>query len=95
MMNGRACREVIAGIFLGLVGDDDEALGAFGRNLVRDLRHGQAAFGRLAAGHRHRVIIEDLVGDVDAGSRRRADRQQAGMGVGAVAQILEHVLLRW
>ena len=50
------------------------------------------AFGRLAAGHRHRVVIEDLVGDVDAGSRRRADRQQAGMGVGAVAEILEHVL---
>ena len=94
-MDGRAGRKIIRRIFFGLVGDDDKALGAFGRDLVRDLRDGQAAFGRLAAGHRDRVVVEDLVGDVDAGRSRRADRQQAGMGIGAVAQILEHVLLRW
>ena len=41
------------------------------RDLVRDLRHRQA-FGRLAAGHRHHIVIEIAVGDVDAGSRRRA-----------------------
>ena len=40
----------------------------------------EAAFGRLAAGHRDRVVVEDLVGDVDAGRGGRADRQQAGMG---------------
>ena len=59
---------------------------------MRDLRHRQAALGGLAAGHRHRVVVEDLVGDVDAGRRGGAQRQQAGMGVGAVAEILEHML---
>ena len=52
-----------------------------------------APVGRLAAGHRDRVVVEDLVGDVDAGGRGGADRQQAGMGVGAVAEVLEDVLL--
>jgi hypothetical protein len=33
---------------------------------MRDLGDAKAAFGRLAAGHRHRVVIENLVGDVDA-----------------------------
>ena len=84
--------ERIAGIFFGIVGDDGEALGAFGRHLMRDLRHGQTAFGGLAAGHRDRVVVEDLVGDVDAGRRCSTHRQQAGMRVGAVAEILEHVL---
>ena len=93
VMNGRAYWEVIAGIFFGIVRDDGEAFCPFRRHLVRDLRHGQATLGRLAAGHRHRIIVEDLVGDVDAGSRRGTDRQQAGMGVGAIAKILEHVRL--
>ena len=49
---------------------------------------------RLAAGHGDRVVVEDLVGDVDAGRDRLADRQQAGMVVGAVAEILEDVRAR-
>src|SRR3546814_2165907 len=54
--------------------------------LVRDLRHAQLAVDRLAAGHRHRIVVEDLVGDVDAGGHRLPDRQRAGVEVGAVAQ---------
>src|SRR3546814_6632403 len=57
--------------------------------LVRDLRHAQLAVDRLAAGHRHRIVVEDLVGDVDAGGHRLPDRQRAGVEVGAVAQVLE------
>ena len=78
-------------IFPRLVGDDDDALGAFGRHLARDLRHRQAAVVGLAAGHRDGVVEQDLVGDVDARRDRGADRQVAGMVVGAVAEILEHV----
>src|SRR3546814_11508313 len=37
--------------------------------LVRDLRHAQLDVDRLAAGHRHRIVSEDLVGDVDAGGQ--------------------------
>ena len=82
-----ACRR----IFLRLVGDDHDALRAFGRDLARDLRHGHAAVDLLAAGHRDRVVEEKLVGDVDAGGDRGADREAAGMVVGAVAEILEDV----
>ena len=45
----------------------------------------------MPAGHGDRVVVEDLVGDVDAGGDRGANRQQAGMEIGAVAEILEHV----
>ena len=48
----------------------------------------------LAAGHRDRVVEQDLVGDVGLGVDRPAQRQRAGMVVGAVAEILEHVLAR-
>jgi hypothetical protein len=47
----------------------------------------------LAAGHRHGVVVEDLVGDVDAGGDALADRQQAAVEIGAVAQVGEHVLV--
>ena len=49
----------------------------------------QAAVDLLAAGHRHRVVEMDPVGDVDAGDRRGADGEAAGMVVGAVADVLE------
>ena len=69
----------------------DDRLHAFAAHLVRDLRHAQRAVDRLAAGHRDRVVVEDLVGDVDAGGDRLADRERAGMEVRAVAEVLEHV----
>src|SRR6185503_3572937 len=55
MMDGRPVREIgSARIFLRLVRDDGDALGALGCDLMRDLRDAEAAFGGLAAGHRHR-----------------------------------------
>ena len=80
-------------IFVRLVGDDDDAARAFGQHLMRDLRHGHRAFHRLAAGHGDRVVVENLVGDIDAGGGGGADRHQAAMGIGAVAEILENVAL--
>ncbi len=82
----------IARIFVRLVGDDDDALGPFGGNLARHLRHGQSAVIGLAAGHRHGVVEQDFVGDVGVGGDRGADRHVAGMIVGAVAEILEDVI---
>ena len=88
----RAGGQRSGGVFLRLVGDDDDALDAFGRDLPRDLRDGQAAVERLAAGHRDGVVVEDLVGDIDAGRDREARiASAAGMDVGAVAEILEDV----
>src|SRR6266581_7985007 len=92
MVHGHAARPSdVGGIFPRLVGDDDQPLDAGGCDLAGDLRHAQPAFVGLAAGHRHRVVEQDLVGDVDARDDRRAQRQIARMIVGAVAEVLEHV----
>ena len=79
-------------MFLRLVGDDGDALDAFGAHLMGDHRHGELAVMRLAAGHGDGIVEEDLVGDVDARGDRGADGEQAGVVVGAVAEILENVL---
>ena len=82
----------VAGIFVRLVGDDDDAAWRPrpppGAAICGDR---QAAVERLAAGHRDRVVVEDLVGDVDAGRDRGADGEAAGVVVGAVAEVLEDV----
>ncbi len=65
----------IGRIFLGLVGDHDDAFGALGFDLPGDLRNVELAFHRLAAGHGDGVIVENLVGDVDARGGGGADRQ--------------------
>ena len=80
-------------VLLRLVGDDDDLLRALGVELRDDLRHGERAVDRLAARHRHRVVVENLVGDVDAGGDRGADRQDSGVEVSAVAEVGEDVLL--
>ena len=44
-------------IFFRLVGDDRNALRAFGVQLQGDLRHRQLAVDGLAAGHRHGIVV--------------------------------------
>ncbi|MDD9856744.1 MAG: IS1595 family transposase [Gammaproteobacteria bacterium] len=44
---------------------------ALGLQLCRQLRERQRPVHRLPAGHRHRVVVEDFVGNVDAGRARR------------------------
>ena len=79
-------------IFVGLVGDDGDALDPFSPDLVGDLGHRRLALDRLAAGHRGGVVVEDFVGDVDVRSNAGADRQQPRMVVGSVAEIGEYML---
>ncbi|CUJ49355.1 Uncharacterised protein [Achromobacter xylosoxidans] len=79
-------------VFLRLVGHHHDLVDAFGRHLAADHRHADGAVDRLPAGHGHRVVEQDLVGDRRLGRHRRADRQQARMEVGAVAEVGEHVL---
>src|SRR5690606_33659912 len=74
-----------------VVADQDDGVDAFGAHLPGDVRHGEGAVHRLATGHGHRVVVEDLVGDVDPGGHGLADRQRAAVEVGAVSQVLEHV----
>ncbi len=79
-------------VLLRLVGHDHEARHALRLDLPRDLRHRDAAVDRLAARHRDRVVVEDLVRDVRFRGDRLADREDARVEVGAVAEVLEHVL---
>ena len=69
----RAARSVIAGVAarrrrptMTIV------LDALGGELAGDLGDGEAALGRLAAGHGHGVVEQQLVGDVAARRRRPA-----------------------
>ncbi|MFC7542731.1 hypothetical protein ACFQU2_29150 [Siccirubricoccus deserti] len=76
-----------------IVGDDDDLRRALGRHLRGDLRHAQLAFRGLPAGHGDGAVDQDLVGHVGAGGDGLADRQRARMGIGAVADIHEHMFL--
>ena len=77
-----------------LVGHHHHLPGTFGQHRLHDLRHGMA-FGalahRLPTGHGHRIVVEDLVGDVHARRDRLSNRQQAAVKVGAVADVGKHM----
>ena len=77
----------------GVLGHDDDLLHPLGGELAGDLGDREAALGMLAAGHGDGVVVEQLVGDVAAHHHRGADGQRAGVIVGAVAQIDEHMRL--
>ncbi len=78
-------------IAVRLIGNHDDTLHAFGTQLVDNFRHRQCAVYGLSAGHCDRVVEQDLVGDIDPGGDRGADRQQSRMKIGAVTEVLEHV----
>ncbi len=78
-------------IFLGVI-DHRQAADAHGAQLICDAIRGEPAFGRLATGHRHRIIIEDFIGDTGAFGQSGADCQNAGVIIRAIAEVLEHVV---
>ncbi len=75
--------------FLLRVKDKRDVLHPHCLQLARDLVGREIAVVVLPPGHRDGVVVEDLVGDVHARRDRRADRHQARMVVGAVAEVLE------
>ena len=92
MVDGRAGGEIgVAAVKLRLVGDDGDALDALGAYLGGDARHVERAVHRLAAGHGDGVVVKNFVGHADARGDRGADGEQAGMEVGAVADVGEDV----
>ena len=93
MPRDHAGRDVGGGIELRFLRDQVDLADAFGVKLEGDLLRRQLAVDMLAAGHRGRVVVEDLVGDVGARGDRLADRETAGVEIGAVAEIGEDVLL--
>ena len=59
--------------------------------LAQQVGNRQGAVDGLPPGHGHRVVVENLVGDVHAGRDGRADRENSRVKVGAVTQVLKHV----
>ncbi len=86
-----ARRDVGRRIGVGIFRDEIDIADAFGVQLEGDLLRRKFAVDVLAAGHRGRVVIEDLVGDVGAGGDRLADREAAGVKIRAVAEVGEDV----
>ena len=84
----------IGGVLGGVVGDHHHLGHALGVHRAGQLGHGHAAVDVLAARHGDRAVVEDLVGDVGAGGHGLAQRQRAGVVVGAVADVLKPVLHR-
>ena len=76
---------------LRLGADHHNLADPFGANLLDDLGHRQVAIHGLAAGHCHGVVEQHLVGDVGAGRHGGANGQNAGVEVGAVAEVDEDV----
>ena len=93
VVNADIAGEMAGWVLVGLVADDDDPLHAFRRHLPRDVGRRQGPVDRLAAGHRHRVVVENLVGDIDIGRDGSADREDPAVVVGAIAEIREDVLL--
>src|SRR3954453_15335438 len=85
-------RKTGAAVFVRLVADHDDAADAPGGELMGDLLDAELTVDRLAAGHRYGVVVENLIGDVDARRDGGADRQYPGVEIGAVAEIGEDVL---
>ena len=83
--------EVPQAVSLGLLGDDDDLADPFGRKFVRDLRDAPSPLGVLGTRHRHDVVVEQLVGDVDPCRDCGLDGELAGVPEGAVAEVLEDV----
>ena len=83
-------------VFLGFIGHDDDFYRALGPHRLSDLHYRvalRALAHLLAAGHGHRVVVQNLVGDVHPGGNALAHCQHAAVKVSAVAEVGKHVLL--
>ena len=79
------------GVALRVVAAHDDAAHALGGHRLGELGHADHAGHVLAAGHGHRAVVEDLVGDVDARGHRGPHRQAGRVEERPVADVLEDV----
>ena len=80
-------------IFFRLVGHDHNFLNAFAFELLDDHRDIERAIHLLTTSHRDRIIEQNFVGDRNVRRYCRANRQQARVIVGTIANVGEHMLL--
>jgi len=74
-----------------VLGNHDDGLNALGLELGRDLLHRKRPVDGLSAGHGDGVVVEDLVGYGGTGGDSCTDRKQAGVIIGAISEIDEHM----
>ena len=85
-----------ANVFFWLIRYNDNFCRAFGSYRLRDLRHRvtlRTLTHLLSACHGNRVVIQNLVGDVDARRDAHPYGQQSAMKVSPIAQVGKHVLV--
>ena len=85
---GKSARRVAVRVVAG----DDDPPHALDEEQVGEVGHRHLALRILAAGHRDRTVVEQLVGDVDAGRHRRPHGERPGVEERAVAEVLDEVV---
>ena len=93
MVGGDPARQVPGRVLLRLVAHHHHLLRPLRDHLVGDGVHPDLAPEGLSAGHRDRVVVEDLVGDVDPRRHRGPYREDPAVVVGPVAEVGEEVVL--
>ena len=92
MYRGAVSKRHTRTVFLRLIGDHSYALYAFITHLARHLIHANGAVDRLPTGHGDSIVVEDLVGNVDACRNGCPDGMGARVEVGAITQVLEYMI---
>ena len=77
----------------GVLGRDHDLPDPLGQQRGRDVRHRHLPDRLLAAGHRHRAVVEQLERDPGAGGDRLPDGEAAGMVERPVANVLDQMRL--
>ena len=88
--------QVSAIVFFWLIGHDGNALSAFCAHALRNLQGGvalRALTNRLTTCHRHGIVVQNFVSDVDACRDTLAHRQDTAVEIGAVANIRKNMLV--
>ena len=80
------------GIFLQVIRHNCNAPDPFRVNLACDDRRIQRTIYTLTTGHRDRIVVEYLVGNIDTRCNAGSDRENPGMEISTVTNILKNVL---
>ncbi len=91
MINAQALEPGHATMFFWIIAHKRDPGDAFTSQLQNHLIDRQGAVNGLATGHGNGIVIQNLISDINSGGYRLADRQQAGMKISAIPQILEYM----
>ena len=92
VQGGSGCPLHFSGVLVRLIRHQGDGLDPLAARLPANAPRGERPVVRLPAGHGHRIVVQHLEGDVDAGGHRGANGQGTGVEVGAVAHLLEDML---